>query len=178
MVPKDSTPPARKNTATGLKITNAHEQLQKSLPLIVNEDDQGDGDGEEEEEESTAITQRLDRGPRAPRSPDVESSEPLPAGVKASLDILSGPQVGRSFEFSGVATAVGRSCKNVSIDDPTISRVHAFFVYRATEFRVRDAGSANGVYLNGARVTDYALRDGDELLLGQTHFLFSFSSRR
>jgi len=36
----------------------------------------------------------------------------------------------------------------------------------------RDLGSSNGTLLNGSRVTEYVLRDGDKLMLGETTFVF------
>jgi hypothetical protein len=167
-------------TLTDVRVVDLHEHLHRNLPLII-EDDGGvnvDDESPADAEEPTVITQRLIVGPRAPALVQTESSERLPHGVTATLEVLHGPQVGHSFTLASVATTVGRSSGLVALDDPAVSRTHALIVYQSREFRVRDAGSANGVYLNGARVTDYPVRDGDELLVGRTTLLFSRSGRR
>lgn len=51
-----------------------------------------------------------------------------------------------------------------------ISRRHCTIHQRGTSYLVEDAGSANGTYLNGQRLTPYlphVLKDGDELQLGR-----------
>ena len=39
-------------------------------------------------------------------------------------------------------------------------------------YRIIDEGSSNGIYVNGARVTDATLHPGDEVAIGGTRFRF------
>ena len=39
-------------------------------------------------------------------------------------------------------------------------------------FVIRDQGSSNGTFVNGARVTEAPLRPGDEVSIGGTRFRF------
>ena len=66
----------------------------------------------------------------------------------------------------GVATMVVRQ------PDRWMSSVHARIEKQGDGWSIEDAGSKNGVFLNGARVTNTTLADGDVIDLGHTAFLF------
>jgi pSer/pThr/pTyr-binding forkhead associated (FHA) protein len=63
---------------------------------------------------------------------------------------------------------IGRSADcQLSLDDPLVSRRHALLLVGDDEVSVEDAGSRNGVTLNGQRITGRArLRDGDKITIG------------
>ena len=64
-------------------------------------------------------------------------------------------------------TRVGRSlAADVRFDDPTVSRRHALIVRQADGVRVLDDRSLNGVFVNGERVGEAALSDGDAIVIG------------
>lgn len=72
-------------------------------------------------------------------------------------------------------TLIGRDASNhiVLASDPTASRVHAIVERYAATWTVRDLDSANGTYINGeGLVGERALRDGDELRVGETRMVF------
>ena len=62
---------------------------------------------------------------------------------------------------------IGRdpSC-TVHLDEPTVSRIHATVVTGAAGSRIEDAGSANGTYVNGERVSKRSLAGGDLIKIG------------
>lgn len=62
---------------------------------------------------------------------------------------------------------VGRdpTCE-ISHDDSLLSRRHAEFVTSADVVRVRDLGSRNGVFVNGARAAERVLAEGDVIQIG------------
>ena len=65
---------------------------------------------------------------------------------------------------------IGRSesC-DVVISDATVSRNHAVLDRRGDQWRIRDAGSQNGIYLNGIRVRrSTPVNSGDGIQLGDT----------
>lgn len=65
-------------------------------------------------------------------------------------------------------THVGRSfAADVVLDDQSVSRRHAIVYQRAGSVRVLDDRSANGTFVNGRRVTEAELSDGDVVLLGR-----------
>jgi predicted component of type VI protein secretion system len=65
---------------------------------------------------------------------------------------------------------IGRAGQaDLRLDDPSVSREHAFVRQGATNWTVTDRGSRNGTQLNGTRIpmhVDCPLRDGDQLEVG------------
>jgi DNA-binding NtrC family response regulator len=64
----------------------------------------------------------------------------------------------------------------LGVPDARMSQVHARIVRELTRWVVEDAGSKNGVLVNGTRHQRAVLSDGDVLLLGRTFFLFRAAS--
>ncbi len=73
---------------------------------------------------------------------------------------------GRRYELPRGTTLLGRSehCQ-ILIEDALVSRQHARIVV-GEGLRIEDAGSSNGVLVNGVRVQDAELVDGDTLGIG------------
>jgi hypothetical protein len=63
----------------------------------------------------------------------------------------------------------------IKLDDPNVSRRHAELAPSGDSFLVRDLGSTNGTKVNGIRVTERLLEDGDEVVLGNTRLRFEAS---
>jgi pSer/pThr/pTyr-binding forkhead associated (FHA) protein len=71
------------------------------------------------------------------------------------------------------ATPAGRDPGSaVFLDDVTVSRKHAIFDRRGTEWFVRDTGSLNGTYVNGEQVDETKLTTGDEVQIGKFKLTF------
>ena len=70
-------------------------------------------------------------------------------------------------------TIIGRDegC-DVTLDEQWVSRRHAEVVHQGGNWVVRDLGSSNGTVLNGQRVTDGALKNGDRIRIGEFTLLF------
>lgn len=65
--------------------------------------------------------------------------------------------------------SLGSSPDNdIVIDDRTVSRHHAILYYNGTSFAIRDQHSTNGIVMNGIKVDDLELRNGDTVSLGKT----------
>jgi pSer/pThr/pTyr-binding forkhead associated (FHA) protein len=121
------------------------------------------GDGEDDLVE-TALIQTI----RPPASYDA----PLPEFVRATLEVTSGATKGVRYELKKVGTTIGRGEKvDIRVRDEGVSRWHATIIYMNNEFRIADA-SANGTFLNGSAVKEYAVRNGDKILIGETVFVF------
>ncbi len=88
---------------------------------------------------------------------------------------LSGRETGRSFNLKSKVTKIGRdtTCE-ISVDDPHVSRVHAVVKETEDGIFIRDLESTNGVFVNGNKVTEQRLTDGDKILVG-TRLYFRFS---
>jgi len=68
---------------------------------------------------------------------------------------------------------VGRdpSC-DISEADPLLSRRHVEFVSGAGEVVVRDLGSRNGILVNGTKIGEAQLRNGDVVQIGHLQVKF------
>jgi pSer/pThr/pTyr-binding forkhead associated (FHA) protein len=56
--------------------------------------------------------------------------------------------------------------------DPTTSRRHAVIVQQNGRYLLRDEGSSNGTFVNGAQITEHPLHSGDEIRIGGSQFRF------
>ena len=73
-----------------------------------------------------------------------------------------------SFPFS-----IGRvESADLQIDDSRVSREHAVILREGKIYRIRDLHSTNGTLLNGQRVQDAELADGDILVIADVEFTF------
>jgi hypothetical protein len=89
------------------------------------------------------------------------------------LEAVSGPVAGRRIEVrGGTILRIGRTAKSDYAlgEDSYLSGQHFAVECDGTQGRVRDLGSSNGTFLNGARVTDEVLREGDSVTAGGSTF--------
>lgn len=63
---------------------------------------------------------------------------------------------------------IGRKPENtLQIENKAISSQHCEIVNRGGAYILRDLGSSNGTFVNGRRVTEHTLRNGDKVVLGK-----------
>jgi pSer/pThr/pTyr-binding forkhead associated (FHA) protein len=75
---------------------------------------------------------------------------------------------GTAFVLGGDVTHVGRGMTaDLRLDDYTVSARHAIIVARAAGLRILDDRSTNGTVVNGRRVDEAELHDGDVVVLGR-----------
>lgn len=87
-------------------------------------------------------------------------------GPGCYLAIASGDEVVH-LPLTGAVTRLGRSLSaDVHLDDATVSRRHALVVQRDGAFVLLDDRSMNGTFLNGERIREAPLADGDLVELG------------
>jgi pSer/pThr/pTyr-binding forkhead associated (FHA) protein len=79
-------------------------------------------------------------------------------GAERTLHIPLGSEVMR----------VGRGLTaDLHLDESSVSRRHAILVPRPTGARILDDRSANGTFVNGRRIQQADLRDGDVIVIGR-----------
>jgi len=85
-----------------------------------------------------------------------------------------GAYSGHIFEITSESVTIGRDLGNsiALADDSTVSRRHATITKIDGEYTIRDEGSSNGTFVNGARITEQKLKPGDEVQIGGTRFRF------
>ena len=72
---------------------------------------------------------------------------------------------------TGQTIVVGRAVTtDLPVYDPTVSRRHAELVHTAQGLTVRDLGSSNGTFVNGIRVSEIRVKDGDVVTFGKVAF--------
>lgn len=86
--------------------------------------------------------------------------------------LLANVQGNQRFELpSGRSLVLGRAItSDIAVIDPTISRRHAELEVVEDGVRVRDLGSSNGTFINGARAEDGTLRPNDSVSFGKVVF--------
>jgi len=79
----------------------------------------------------------------------------------------------RVFELKAT-NIVGRehSCDVALPEDTTVSRRHAVITVSGSECSIKDEGSSNGTFINGAKVAEQTLKPGDELRIGDSKFRY------
>lgn len=125
--------------------------------------------GDEAEEDGTVILPWRVAPPAASPAPELGATMVLPSAR------LVGQDEGLEEEFHlGPATFVGRTSEcQVRIARPAISRRHARLDLAADGSHVvTDLGSENGTWVNGVRVTEQRLADGDLVAFGTVRFLY------
>jgi adenylate cyclase len=91
----------------------------------------------------------------------------------ALLRVNKGPGTGTEIEVSRSHFVIGRGKDaDFMISDPSMSRKHAEVIIENLQFTINDLGSANGIRLNGMRVSSKTLQDGDEIILGSSELIF------
>ena len=105
----------------------------------------------------------------------IDSTIPRPSGVAARkfhLRMIKGVPAYGVYFVEGRAR-IGRSEESdVFLVDPSVSRTHAVVEVDGVEPVVRDLGSINGTFVNGERIEARQLKDGDELMFGNTRMRF------
>ena len=97
------------------------------------------------------------------------ASARAPIGRRQALLVSEG----RRNVLSGDRVVIGRSrdC-DVVVSDPNVSRRHAELRRDENGWHAVDLGSTNGVKVNGKRIDQVPLRDGDRITIGVTDLTF------
>jgi hypothetical protein len=86
---------------------------------------------------------------------------------------IQGPERALLIPLAGVAVHIGRGLSaELRLDDNSVSRRHAILVPRPAGARILDDRSANGTFVNGRRVQQTELSNGDVIVLGRVVLRF------
>ena len=95
------------------------------------------------------------------------------SSVRPRLLVLSGPLKDATIPLAEGEVTIGREASNgIAVADPSVSRKHCLVSWQDGRFRVRDLESRNGTLVNGAGVGEQWLQHGDEIVTGDSSFLF------
>ncbi len=95
-------------------------------------------------------------------------------GLYAYLTILTGNRAGTNFPLDARRkTTIGRGTDcHISLPDPLCSRVHATLSFEPDGWVIRDAESRNGTLVNGQKVDEATVADGNMIRVGSAEFEF------
>jgi len=82
-------------------------------------------------------------------------------------------QFGKRHVLGEVPVQLGRGSENtIVLENDSVSRRHAVIEKRGPHYHVKDLDSTNGTYVNDELITDYPLRRGDQVKVGDTILKF------
>ncbi|HEY7054675.1 MAG TPA: FHA domain-containing protein [Mycobacterium sp.] len=121
----------------------------------------------------------VSRPPSQPSGPDYQATEMRPSaragggdGQNLATSMIRILRGGAPAPPPG-ATTIGRATDNdIVIPDVLASRHHATLVPTATGVEIQDARSINGTFVNGTRVDEAPLHDGDVVTIGNVDLVF------
>jgi hypothetical protein len=108
------------------------------------------------------------------RTPPRRAHAPAHSRGLGMLILHLGKDSERAFELRSGRTTIGRGDESdIVLEDPAVSCVHAIVTRdEAGTYRIRDHDSVNGVYVNGQRITEHMLEDGEDIQVGMTWLAF------
>jgi pSer/pThr/pTyr-binding forkhead associated (FHA) protein len=123
--------------------------------------------------QTEAPTQETGTLPRIPERERRRASLTMPRLAPGRyLAIEDGADV-VMLALDGELTHIGRSpSAEVVLDDASVSRRHALITRRGDRTVVLDDRSRNGVHVNGKRVSEADLHDGDTIVCGHVTLRF------
>ena len=93
--------------------------------------------------------------------------------MRPRLLVLSGPLKDSTIPLSQTDVTIGREGSNgIAITDPSVSRKHCVVSWKEGRFQIRDLDSRNGTVVNGTAVEEQWLQHGDEIVAGDSSFMF------
>ena len=99
-----------------------------------------------------------------------------PAGAPrvGMIVVRQGKEPGRIFEVRKERLTIGRSRESdIFLEDLAVSRLHTTVARGENgQYILRDENSANGTYVNGKKISEHILDEGDEIQVGQTVLRF------
>ena len=102
--------------------------------------------------------------------------------VQPTLTIVKGPQIGETFELNASTITIGRDPSNsVFLNDMTVSRRHANLDLSNVSSgfaSIKDLGSLNGTWVDGAIVNEASLKDGSTIQIGTFRMMFHTNARK
>lgn len=87
----------------------------------------------------------------------------------ACLVITTGEQAGKYFQLTSRTLTAGRDpAREIQLLDPKVSRRHFQVRKEGDGYLILELRSVNGVFVNGQKVAEKLLADGDEIVVGDT----------
>jgi len=97
----------------------------------------------------------------------------------ATLFVMQGRDKGKRYELRSLPLTLGRDGSNrIQLGDNEVSRRHAEVRQTNDGYAVVDLGSSNGTTVNGEKIGEHRLANGDRVQLGRTLLIFTDADDR
>jgi len=97
----------------------------------------------------------------------------------AKLHILSGVLEGKTFDLIEERITLGRGLDNmIRLEDGTTSHHHALLIADGMDYVLRDLNSTNGTRVNGLRIVETKVHNGDTIRLGSVETRFESDAKK
>jgi len=118
------------------------------------------------------------RGPAPPPrepAPEPEPAAQTPAAESKPGELaligVGGPYLGQRFPLSKGANRIGRAEGDIVLgEDRQVSRNHCVITWSEEGVKITDAGSTNGTFVQGARISESSVAPGDIIGIGASTF--------
>jgi len=108
---------------------------------------------------------------------DAQAQALVLKGKRFSIAVLSGPMSGQVIKVTTSVFVIGRAYGDLVLPDTEASRKHCQIeVGEDGKVMLRDAGSTNGTFLQGARISEAQLEDKSEFSVGKTSLMLIVAS--
>lgn len=175
--PSSGSPTPRRSTTNGVPRPSSRQTAPEPPPEV---------EPAPSEEDAINNATVMDLGPEAPEAEGGAPGKSDPtllfsneggarkaAGVQGKLVVLKGPKQGAEFPLGPGETSIGRNADNtIVIPDISVSRKHVVLVKEGPSWTLQDQGSGNGTLMNGGKVDQHVLKDGDTFSIGDTELQF------
>jgi Nif-specific regulatory protein len=92
------------------------------------------------------------------------------------LQAIAGPLSGETFPLVEGELSIGRAASNrLCLSDGKVSRRHCVITREGAGFKIKDLKSQNGTFVNTVPVEEMILKDGDQIRIGESQFVFLIS---
>ncbi len=90
--------------------------------------------------------------------------------------VIGGENAGAAYPLKGTISLGRAESSTIPLKDAKCSRQHAQIQQHGTDYMIIDLNSSNGTYINGEKIEEHVLSNGDEILIGDTLLQFQLSS--
>ncbi|MGK5086270.1 FHA domain-containing protein [Bdellovibrionota bacterium FG-2] len=95
------------------------------------------------------------------------------------LTVVAGPNRGSTYAVKEGETSIGRQSGNsIILSSSKISKRHCVFLLEGAQIAIRDEGSSNGTFVNGALTKFRKLKTGDRVTVGDFTFELTETIKR
>lgn len=123
---------------------------------------------------SEQATMKLDKSAFNWNDPPEDDADGTMIISNPKITVMVDGKPGQVYALGMGTTSLGRSPDNdIHVPEERVSRKHAQIAFGPGGYAIYDLNSENGTYVNGNRIREHFLVDGDMLLIGTTQFLYS-----